>query len=251
MKWKLVTFADEKYREQQIFINSVAKTMGMATLPFTEKDLEGTNLYSSDVAGAGYWIWKPYVILEALNQSNEDDIIMYCDCGDAFHPELKQYVEKHIDDTCLLVLGGAKNSEWTKRDCFVYMNCDEKDYWDCPQLESGISFWRVSETSKKIVSEWLEYCKDIRISGNSENVSGENNLPGFKEHRNDQSVLTNIACRDGLLVDSGGIRNYIECNYDYWIERNEKYGFTLGRPIDSFLLKLKKIKDSGVFEITF
>ena len=36
------------------------------------------------------------------------------------------------------------------------------------------------------------------------------------------------------------IRNYLECNVDYWYERNEKSGFNMGRPIESLLLQLKE-----------
>jgi len=58
----------------------------------------------------------------------------------------------------------------------------------------------------------------------------------FKEHRNDQSVLTNLAIRDGLSVGGQDYRNYIECDYDYWYERGSA-GY--GRDIDKFLVKIK------------
>ena len=48
--------------------------------------------------------------------------------------------------------------------------------------------------------------------------------------------LTNLAIKEGLSVGGPEYRNFIECDYDYWYERNEKQGFTLNREIDSFLL---------------
>lgn len=72
-----------------------------------------------------------------------------------------------------------------------------------------------------------------------DNVCGKPNLAGFREHRHDQSILTNLAIRDGLNVDNGTLRNFVECNYEYWYERHELTGYTLNRPIDSFLIELK------------
>jgi hypothetical protein len=77
-----------------------------------------------------------------------------------------------------------------------------------------------------------------KIISNASSELGEE-LPEFKEHRNDQSILTNIAITEGLSVGAPEYRNYIECNFDYWYERNEKFGFNLGREIDSFLLSIK------------
>ena len=32
--------------------------------------------------GGGWWVWKPYVILDALSKVEEGDYVLYCDCGD-------------------------------------------------------------------------------------------------------------------------------------------------------------------------
>ena len=51
----------------------------------------------------------------------------------------------------LLLMGGFENGQWTKRDCFVYMDCDSVDYWSVKQLETGVCIWKVSDESKKTV----------------------------------------------------------------------------------------------------
>lgn len=33
----------------------------------------------SNPRGGGYWLWKPYVILQALRRSMPNDILFYCD----------------------------------------------------------------------------------------------------------------------------------------------------------------------------
>jgi hypothetical protein len=242
MNWHLVTYADEKFVEQQKFLHQIHKE-GFIHVPFNRENLEKTDFYQNnkqildESAGAGWWIWKPYFILEALKTANEGDFIIYCDCGDMFSPGLKSYVENTVtkDDQCLLLVGNNINGQYTKRDCFIKMNCDEEDYHNSNQLEVGFMVWKVCEESIETVSQWLEFCTDPQIINNDASTLGEE-LPGFVAHRNDQSVLTNIAIRDGLTVGGQEYRNYVECDYDYWYERGGR-GF--GREIDSFLMSIK------------
>lgn len=242
MNWHLVTYADEKFAEQQKFLHQTHKE-GFVHVPFNRENLEKTDFYQKnkqildEPTGAGWWIWKPYFILEALKTANEGDFIIYCDCGDMFSPGLKSYVESTVteDDQCLLLVGNNINGQYTKRDCFIKMGCDEEDYYDSNQLEVGFMVWKVCEESIKTVSEWLELCTDSQIINNDASTLGDE-LSGFVAHRNDQSVLTNIAIRDGLTVGGQEYRNYVECDYDYWYERGGR-GF--GREIDSFLMSIK------------
>jgi hypothetical protein len=242
MNWYLVNYADENFKNQQEFLNKIhGEDFNLQS--YTRSWLETTDFYQenkeilNDKVGAGWWIWKPYVILETMKNAQEGDLIVYCDCGDMFSPGLKSYVQSSIgeEDLCLLLVGNSKNKEFTKRDCFVLMDCDEEDYWNSAQLEAGFMVWKVSEKSKEIVSEWLRYCKDPRIINNDSSVLKEE-LPEFKEHRNDQSIITNLAVREGLSVGGPEYRNFVECDYDYWYERGSK-GY--GREIEQFLISIK------------
>lgn len=242
MNWHLVSFANDKFKDKQEFLHSTHKE-SFVHHPYTREVLETTEFYKEnkevldEPIGAGWWVWKPYVILDAMNNAQDGDVVVYCDCGDMFSPGLQSYVKSNIgeDDLCLLLVGNNKNKEFTKRDCFVLMNCDEEDYWNSSQLEAGFMVWKVSDKSKEVVSEWLNYCKDLRIINNDSSTL-EEEFSEFKEHRNDQSILTNLAVREGLSVGGVEYRNYIECDYDYWYERGAR-GY--GREIDSFLLSIK------------
>lgn len=243
MNWQLVTYSDENFKSEQDFLERVHRN-SFEVKKYNREWLETTTFYNEnkdildESKGAGWWIWKPYVILDALNNASEGDYVVYCDCGDMFSPGLKNYVESTLseDDPCLLLVGNNTNRLFTKRDCFVLMDCDEKDYWESKQLECGFMVWRSSDRSREIVSEWLDYCKNNQIINNDPSTLSEE-FEGFKEHRNDQSVLTNIAVREGLPVGGPEYRNYIECDYDYWYERYPSSN--LGREIDSFLLNIK------------
>ncbi len=55
----------------------------------TEKDLQNdenfwlkhNNFIESNLKGYGYWIWKPYIIMKTLEKMNNNDILLYLDCG--------------------------------------------------------------------------------------------------------------------------------------------------------------------------
>ena len=137
--------------------------------------------------------------METLKSIDEGDYVIYSDCGDMFSPGLVSYIETTLDenDVSLLLLSNNINGHYTKRDCFIRMNCDEEDYHDVSQLEAGFMIWKSCEKSIKAVEDWLNYCLDLDIVNNAPSTLGEE-LLSFVEHRNDQSILTNIAVRDGL-----------------------------------------------------
>ena len=89
-------------------------------------------------------VWKPFVILDALSKVEDGDYVLYCDCGDIVSPDIKSYVESVVseDECCLLLLGNNTNKDYTKRDCFILMECDEADYWNSNQLEAGVLYGR-------------------------------------------------------------------------------------------------------------
>ena len=97
---------------------------------------------------------------------------------------------------------------------------------------SGVSIWQSYTFSSKAPRC---NCLDPRIIKNDPSTLGEE-PDGFVSHRNDQSILTNLAIREGLTVAGPEYRNFIECDYDYWYERGSR-GY--GREIDQFLMSIK------------
>jgi hypothetical protein len=81
----------------------------------------------SHTRGAGYWIWKPYIILNHLkNKMNDNDLLMYTDSGCHFINNLNPLFNR-LNDTQekVLVFNLAQiEKDWTKRDCFIKLNCE-------------------------------------------------------------------------------------------------------------------------------
>ena len=217
MTWHLVTFADEKFKEKQHALSEQGKSIGFVPHSYTHDWLKKTEFYEQNKfildqpRGLGYWLWKPYIILDAMNKAKDGDVVFYIDSGDLFFSEvdgqsITEAIESHLTySSCLFISYGNHNATWTKKDCFVFMDCDSDMYWNVPQLEAGVSYWKVNVKSKEILQEWLEYCKDARILTDAENVSGLENHDLFKDHRHDQSILTNIVTRRRLPYDDIGM----------------------------------------------
>lgn len=149
--------------------------------------------------GAGYWLWKPYVIMKAFNYwaIKEGDIIIYADAGVEFVGDVNKIIEKMDDD--IFLFGNMYNHvDWCKWDV---INCINKnDYMDSSynliqkkQAQASVIFFRVSKRSKDFIREWLAYCQIPGLIDDS--PSKLPNYPTFAEHRHDQAIITCLAIK--------------------------------------------------------
>jgi len=144
--------------------------------------------------GAGYWLWKPYVIKKALENINSDDILFYSDSGISFIKPIDELVTlmDSTDEKLLLfeLEDFHPNKRWTKRDTFVYMGLDEEPYLSQPQLLASYMLMRKNDFVISFINEWLKYAEDYRIITDSPNECDLGNYPDFYDHRHDQSILS-------------------------------------------------------------
>lgn len=155
-------------------------------------------LLKAGVRGYGYWVWKPYIILESLKQIENGDILLYLDAGCHLNSRGKMrfldYCEtvKQHPSGFLVSNAGRKQLEriWTKGDLFDFMGVrDRMDITDTPQLQSGTIFIRKDPDTVALIEEWLEIgLKHFNLLDDS--ASQSINMEGFQEHRHDQSILS-------------------------------------------------------------
>jgi hypothetical protein len=180
-----------------------------------ERDIYKDNLYIfSQKHGAGNALWKPYIILETLNKINDGDDIIYLDVADyIYNKDFFSFVKNKLTQyEIFLVLNMYKHGEWTKRDCFIEMNCDDNKYWDSRQLEAGTCGFRKTEKNLNLITEWLHWCQFPTIMTDDKSILGDD-LDGFKQTRCDQSILTNLMIKYSLpTIDIFEIFKYIKYN---------------------------------------
>jgi hypothetical protein len=91
MKKYLVNYAHKTHHHSQISNSQSGLSVGGFDEVFSYglSDIDdqfkekNKNILEQD-RGAGYWMWKPYVIKKALEKINDNDILFYSDSGISF-----------------------------------------------------------------------------------------------------------------------------------------------------------------------
>lgn len=199
----IVSYANGKFLNALDYLEkSLDNSPSIKLLKYTDKDLpiNFVNQYSQHFKvkrGGGYWLWKPYVILDAIKKLNDGDILIYVDSGMSAITDVNlflNYFAKIRSDIFLFKNHGLQNQVWTKRDCFVLMDCDSEMYYFDDQVNAAVQIYRKSNFSMTFLKEYFEYCSNIDIVGDGVSKLNEE-FVSFKEHRHDQSVLTNLSIK--------------------------------------------------------
>lgn len=145
--------------------------------------------------GFGWYIWKPYVILQALERAQIGDIILFTDADTWPIGDLNVLYETCEKDggIMLFTVAAANQRQWCKRDCFIVMGQDDPKYYDRQAAVARfILVQKGAREPERILREWLDYTGDQRCNTFDPSVLGPE-LPGFIEHRCEQAILTNLA----------------------------------------------------------
>jgi hypothetical protein len=79
--------------------------------------------------GGGFWIWKPYIIHDAINKVNPNDILVYADAGCTLNnsalPRFKEYLSMISVESGKSILAmqltGYSEEQWTTSAIFDYL----------------------------------------------------------------------------------------------------------------------------------
>lgn len=210
MNLYLASFSTPNFSKSHAILDKSARRKGINTIfHYTfDEDVKGTPFYEKnrvifDVKrGIGYWLWKPYLILESLKKMADNDVLVYADSGLEIIKPLIPIVEmcEKQQDIVFFQAHGYKNSSATRRDAFVLMGCDTPPYHDAEMVQASFILFKKTEKTLQFVEEWLMYCQNSQIIGESENVMGKENLPDFFAHRHDQSILSILRIKYGMPI---------------------------------------------------
>lgn len=204
MRVVLTNLSNKLYERSRFRLNDSALKHGIKEInSFDFEDLKSTSFYQENQKllgqpkGIGYWSWKPYIILETMKSLSENDVVIYSDCGIEIIKDLGPLINICKNEAPVLLFANAnfKNKTWIKRDCFILMHCDSKEYWNGQHCDAAFSLFRKSKESRQFLHEWLHYCCVEQIISSSPNGCGKKNIFGFLEHRWDQSILSLLAIK--------------------------------------------------------
>jgi hypothetical protein len=222
MKITFICYSDENYFTYQKRLVDNISTMGFSDIvAFNRNDLIKTEFYKENQnildkkRGGGYWLWKPFFILETLKKQNDGDIIFYMDCGDLCSKNILDLIQVKIqsNDGFFVIRSNNINKQWTKRDCFVLMDCDNERYHNGTQLEAGCCGFMKNKFTIEFLQEWLKFALNENILTDVKNICGKENFPEFIDHRHDQSILSLLTIKYNIKsIYSDDISSYIGYN---------------------------------------
>jgi hypothetical protein len=198
-------------------LRSTATRFGITELQTWQRsDLEGTAFYErhrstlDEPRGGGFWLWKPYFILLALELAEPGSAVVYADSGIAFVDDITPLIRLCQREGGVLLFAGHYegspapgpnvNSRWTKRDCFVLMDADDPLVHGACQADASLLVFIRNERSLEFARAFLRFCEDPAILTDAPNVCGLPDLEGFVDHRHDQSVLSILAVKQGITL---------------------------------------------------
>ena len=152
--------------------------------------------------GAGYWLWKPYLLLKTLiEQMSFGDVIMYEDAGSYLQKDAGPVLKLANESPQGIVVFSLQFLEkyYTKGDTFLVMQMDypEMDRISFQTLASFVVLRKDCNTLQ-FVMEWLAYSSDARCVTDDPNILHRKDSDGFIGHRHDQSVLSLLSKKWGL-----------------------------------------------------
>lgn len=202
VKVYLISYADKKFIKNQNRVNASAKKYDIKNIiSYNDSDLKRTNFYNKykDILdqprGSGYWLWKPFFIYKTLNELREGDILIYSDAGAVFIDTPLPLLKIVVKEGVLLFTNNEINIKWNKTFCLSKMNCNSRKYFYSPQVSAGFQVYMNNKRTRKFVKEWLYYCCIPNLIDDT--AIGEE-YASYKEHRHDQSILTNVAIKHNI-----------------------------------------------------
>jgi hypothetical protein len=157
--------------------------------------------------GFGWYAWKPFILIDALDKLADGDVVLYIDADTFPIDDFSVLYETCARDGGIMLFkaGGNvnqrfKQSQWCKRDCYLVMNQDDPRYYEA---EAGVArfmlFQKGPWRARQFLMEWLTYCvNSLATTFDPSQLAKE--VPGFVEHRTEQAIMTNLAHKYGLRL---------------------------------------------------
>ena len=207
MKRIFVTFGDDKFAKARDFSVKMAKFLGgfnisigysMADIP-SDFVNSHQNIFSMS-RGAGLWLWKPFLIYKTLTELADDgDMVFYADGGSFFIRNVRN-IEKVMDGHNLWVSWiPFVERQFTKADAFALMDCEKDEIKNSAQIQASFIYVRKTPETIRFIKMWLDYCCDINILHPDNLYPGLVNCSNFIAHREDQSVLSLLCKKYGIV----------------------------------------------------
>jgi hypothetical protein len=202
----VINYADENFEESRKYNTKTAYSKGKAdkVIEFSPDDIDSdfkkrNSKIFSYKRGAGLWIWKPYIILKALEKINEGDYLFYCDAGAIFVNEIQFLIDSlETEEQSIMIFElPLLQRQFTKKETYVLMDFDD---YHTNQCLATCLLIKKNMFAHSFIKEWLYYMQDERIVSPKHFLPEVEEFEDFYSHREDQSVLSILTKKHNLPV---------------------------------------------------
>jgi hypothetical protein len=175
----------------------------LATDP--EWDLGNRDFVARNSRGFGYWLWKPFLIGQALKYLPRGDVLLYLDAGcdlnlreEKPRQRLGALSQLANDQGLAVFTTTHKLLHWTKRDVLDAFGLSEGYSSRADQHEACVLFFSADPETSSLVNQWYETCRQGGFRLIDDSPSHSNEYRGFIEHRHDQAILSSLLHAQGF-----------------------------------------------------
>lgn len=151
--------------------------------------------------GAGYWLWKPYLILKTMTEKMKDgDLLMYSDSGCSFISSPLPLLDiLQYQDIVGFTVHNLKEYMYNTYKCMMACDAFYPRYYLTDQIMASFMLIKKNKETVDFVSDWLRIACMKGIIDDSPSDHPE--MPGYREHRHDQAIFS-------LLYKKRGYKGY-------------------------------------------
>lgn len=222
----LITYGNDKYENAKKRLYKEAENTGWfntITL-YSPNDLDDQfkNKFKNILKikkGAGYWIWKSYIIQKKLKEINENDILIYLDAGCSINKKGKERFDQYIqhlnknDEAIISFQMPHQEKKYTTKEIFNYFNIDlDNEIANSGQIIGGVRIMKKCNKLIKLIElESKVYHENPLLVTDHYNNKQEKY---FIDNRHEQSIFSLIRKIYGsILLDD-----------ETWFQGSNKFG---------------------------
>lgn len=199
----VVNYATDDFLDIQAINAKTAMIFGKATAVFSYSFNDINSIFInnnisvfSEKRGAGLWLWKPYILNDALAKIDYGDYLFYSDSGVVFISNLNKVVsfQKEVGQDIIPFVLPLIEEQWTKGECFEELGCSDNFYRKTNQIMATYFLIKKTKLTVGFVNEYLSYSQNMKaIHYKIFDVECKNS-DNFIAHREDQSIFS-LLCK--------------------------------------------------------
>jgi hypothetical protein len=158
--------------------------------------------YTSAKRGGGFWLWKPWVIWNVLEEMSEGDILVYADAGCHILRSGSQRFYEYFDmvsndpfSVLAFSLQPDLEVHWTTEAILSYFNASNSVRYS-PHLMATAVVMRKCKSTRQLIDAWLQVAiQRPDLFSDDHNIASKNAFSSqtghcFRDNRHDQSVFS-------------------------------------------------------------